>query len=167
MNPPQPTPPPIEDILPLLVDPVPAWVVGLWVAGSLLLLGAIWVLVRHLLRRRPSPPPLPGDVFASDLDAITARSAAMNPYELAVATCDALRTYLAAIEPGLPRSRTSEEFLRAAAETPRFGARERELLSAFLTTADRIKFAHAAVPAEDAAGLVTQARALLRPVSVA
>jgi len=164
MNPPTPTPPPIEDILPPIAESFPAWIIALGIAAVLLIGWGVWLMVRRARRRR-RPPLLPAEIFIRELDALAARAAALPAYELTVAACDVLRTYLAAVEPGLPRSRTSEEFLRAAAETPRFGQADRELLAGFLSTADRIKFARARVDHATAAELLTQARGLLRPDS--
>ena len=59
------------------------------------------------------------------------------------------------------RQQTTEEFVRAVAEMEAFSPDQATLLEAFLTTADRVKFAGARPSAEEGERSLTQARVLL------
>ena len=160
MNAPLPPPPPIEDIVGPLAAPTPAWLVGLWTALALLGLGGVIWLVRRAFRRPAPAPPSPIRVLEQQLDRLSARASTLDPRTVAVEASEALRSYLAAVEPALNRSRTTEEFLREAAAHPRFDADRRRGLADFLRTADRVKFAGATLDPEAARALLAKARDL-------
>jgi len=160
MNPPEP--PPIEEILPPLPPTTPAWV---WAAVAcvalLVVAGIIWWIRVACAKRALLPTPSAAERFTTLLDSLEGSLPEGDRRAFTIAVSDGLRAFLAATEPGFPRSHTSEECLRAAANSPRFGPRERELLEAFLASADRIKFAGAAASDDAAAELLRCARAFL------
>lgn len=157
------SPPPIRDIAPPVdVLPYPLWMIAAAAGAALLLVVlAVWLLMKWL-RNRPAPlPPTPREAALADLREAEARLDALDAHGFSILVSDILRRYVSA-QFGLRATRqTSPEFLASVADSPRFSADEKLLLGAFLEKSDMIKFAHIEATRGDSAALLAQARSFV------
>ena len=151
--------PEIQDIAPpVYVFPYPYWMVALAVAIMLaLLIGAAWLIRRHLKNRPTPPPPTPKQIALQALEKARMEIDRHEPYNFGIAVSDILRVYLSA-QFSLPATKqTSQEFLASLARFSRFTEPEKALLAAFLEKSDRIKFARIDATTDDSARLLQEA----------
>lgn len=132
----------ILDIRPPVAIPNPwLWV---WIALAALLVGAaLFLLIRHSMRRRselPAVPPVPAHVRARQrLEEALAFIASPKPFVIAVS--DTLRTYLEEALALRAPERTTEEFLVDLQGSALLNDSQKEQLAGFLTQCDMVKFA--------------------------
>lgn len=154
-----PTPAGIKDIAPPIdVLPYPAWVVALFAAGAVVLLGLVaWLVVRWIRRRPAPPPPTPREIAISSLNNAGEQVDSLEPYAFSILVSDILRAYVAAQYHLHAKEQTSPEFLASISDSPLFTEQEKTLLAAFLEKCDLIKFARFNASREESAMLVDQA----------
>ncbi|MEA3189208.1 MAG: hypothetical protein QOD99_3038 [Chthoniobacter sp.] len=159
MNPQASPLPSIRDIAPPIdVFPYPMWMVV--VAGGLallLVLLAIWLIVRFLRTRPAPPPPTPQQIALARLNEVRSRINEVAPYEFSILVSDILRSYVSARYGLHATQQTSPEFLASLAHTPHFTLGEKTLLGAFLEKCDLIKFARVEATTEESSALLDQA----------
>ncbi len=151
--------PEIKDIAPPVdVFPYPPWMVAA-ACGVLLLLvlAAVWLLVRWRKNQPSAPPPTPREVALTSLENARSRIENLDPYEFSILVSDILRGYVAAQYRLHAKEQTSPEFLASISGSPRFSESEKALLAVFLDKCDLIKFARIHATAEDSARLLDEA----------
>lgn len=113
----------------------PGLLLSPWTWSALILSGAVIWGVMRLLRRDPAPP----DPAAETRQAIDA-ALALPPEEALAAVSNALRRYVAAVQPGAPAGLSTEELERRLGTLPEFMPARQPLIAA-LRAADAARFA--------------------------
>lgn len=119
------------------------WIWLWWALGALVLLVAIWLIVRFLKNRKvnvPLVPPVPAHIRARQkLDEALALISQPKPF--CVAVSDTIRAYLEERFTFRAPERTTEEFLHELASTDLLLPDQKESLGEFLKRCDLVKFA--------------------------
>ena len=133
-------------------EPLTYWTVG--AVGLVLLLLALWLLLRHLRRKAAAlPPPVPAHEIAyAALRAMYALQLieAGRIKEYYIALCDILRHYIENRFGLRAPERTTEEFLQELHASKALAERYQPLLERFLLECDLVKFANFNASKEDA-----------------
>jgi hypothetical protein len=162
--PPQPALPEIRDIAPPVeVFPWPWWVVALGILGLLLVIVTLAWLIRRVMPRRATVPPLtPRQVAFRELEALRGQIGKLAPYDFSVRVSDVLRTFVSAHFGLRATQQTSPEFLASISHAAEFSQSDRDLLARFLERCDLIKFAHIDATETDSAELLSSAIAFVQ-----
>lgn len=157
-----------RDLKPPLPWPpaLPRW---LWAIPAVILAAtAAALLIRGWLRRRerrpPLPPPPPHEIALAELARLRERgwieAGAAEPFFIEVSRI--VRAYIEARFGLRAPEQTTEEFLRAAAESAALSPEHRALAAEFLTQCDLVKFARAQPGADAMRGALAAAERLVR-----
>lgn len=143
---------------PLIVLPVFNWLLWAAILAAAIALVLLWWAWRRY-RNRPKPPIDPYVRAQQEFARIDARKLIEKGEsgEYVAAMVDVVREYLAARVPGVRRSNTSTELLRAM--NPRDGVEAD--LPGMLERADMVKFARAGVDGEEAKGVGAMSRQIV------
>ena len=158
----QPAPSPTPELAPI-APPIPVFPYPMWMvvaAGCLLLLviaATIWAVVRHIKNRPQPPPPTPRELALAALELLRNRMTQLEPHPFSIEVSDVLRLFVTREFHVRATQQTSQEFLAAAAASPRFSEADKMLLMAFLEKADLIKFARVHAATQDSEHLLEQA----------
>ena len=134
--------------------------VGLSAVAGLLLV-AVALLLRRLLRPAPAPPAHTIALRACDALAADGLAAAGRVHEFHVRLTDILRGYIEARFGIRAPERTTPEFLAEARASDAFTEGQRTRLAELLTAADRVKFAGARPDSTTCAASLATTRALI------
>lgn len=164
MNPaaPNPTPAPLNDIVgPVWFWPYPLWMtVAAGVAVLVLLLALFW-LIKKLLARRAVPLTNRQKALAA-LESLRSGVAGAKPYAFGVTVSDTIRGYINAEHRLGATTQTSLEFLNAIKGNPIFTENEKSGLAVFLEKTDLLKFARAEAGENEMLDLLDIAARLIR-----
>lgn len=165
---PAPSAAPEEDLIrdiapPVWVFPYPPWVVATAaVIALLLIIGAVWLILRWV-RNRPAPvPPTPRSIALRELERLRGEVKNLDPYAFGISVSEVLRTYVGTAYGLHAPQQTTPEFLAAISDSPKFHDSDRKLLAEFLESCDLIKFARVRADSSDSLRLLDSAFAFVR-----
>lgn len=149
-------PPSLADIKPPVNLPGYRWlrIVGVLIGIALLAIAAAW-LIRHLLRRRTSPPPAkiipPHEIALTALNALRQRGyierGEVEPFYVELSAI--IRIYLEDRFNLHAPEQTTEEFIRTSSQSNTLSLEHRQLTQDFLEQSDLVKFARFQPSADD------------------
>jgi hypothetical protein len=148
----------IEDIRGPFVGDNAAWSIA--IIAILLVLAVLAYLFWPTARPKVAPVPLPRETARLRLSEVRVAADSASSYDTAVGLSAIVRAFIEQ-QYGLKTvSRTTQEFLVELANTNCLNPVQKSSLQSFLSTADKIKFAHANPP-EERSSLVAQATNLI------
>lgn len=146
---------------------IPRWAIVVAILAGVALVASVTWWITNRYRRSVPPPPLPRERALAALRDAEPDVERLTPYQFSIRVSDILRGYVSE-QFGLPLTRqTSFEFLEQLKHTETFSEEEKQLLEAFLSRCDMIKFAKYEASQEDSRLLLEEAEQFVKEEKVA